>query len=150
MIALYMVVFCIGNSADNIRQKCLVLCSPPKCRAFIVILCIMLHNTKQKFSTKTLMAAKQAVGNLKDMIEEMNGALSVLTLIHENEESPFDTRTLDECSRLMETFHRLVMEQEAMLKHTQLMQISDTRANILYGRMQRSYAASKSKSVLKN
>ena len=100
------------------------------------------------------MAAKEAVGNLKDMIEEMNGALSVLTLIHENEESPFDTRTLDECSRLMETFqetfHRLVMEQEAMLKHTQLMQISDTRANILYGRMQRSYAASKSKSVLKN
>ena len=110
----------------------------------------MPNNTKQKFSTKTLMAAKQAVGNLKDMIEEMNGALSVLTLIHENEESPFDTRTLDECSRLMETFHRLVMEQEAMLKHTQLMQISDTRANILYGRMQRSYAASKSKSVLKN
>lgn len=110
----------------------------------------MLSKTDKKFSTKTLMAAKQAVGNLKDMIEEMNGALSVLTLIHENEESPFDTRTLDECSRLMETFHRLVMEQEAMLKHTQLMQISDTRANILYGRMQRSYAASKSKSVLKN
>lgn len=110
----------------------------------------MRNNTDKKFSTKTLMAAKEAVRNLQDMVEEMTGALSVLTLIHENEESPFDTRTLDECSRLMETFHRLVMEQEAMLKHTQLMQISDTRANILYGRMQRSYAASKSKSVLKN
>ena len=40
----------------------------------------MLHKSDKKFSTKTLMAAKEAVRNLQDMVEEMTGALSVLTL----------------------------------------------------------------------
>lgn len=132
MIALYMVVFCIGNSADNIRQKCLVLCSPPKCRAFIVILCIMLHNTKQKFSTKVLVEAKEVVRSLQEQTAEMTEALAVMDLMNDEGKVPFDREIIRECSQMMAVFNRLMFEQEAKLRHIQMMQIADARADRMY------------------
>ncbi len=150
MIALYMVVFCLGNSTDNSGRCMSVLGSPPKCRAFIVILSIMLSNTDKKFSTKTLMAAKDAVKELQEQALDMVGSLTMLDLMNDMTTGLFDKKTIQECFQMMATFNRLMHEQEARLRHLQSMQIADARARRQLGILEKEYAATKSKSVLKN
>ena len=57
---------------------------------------------------------------------------------------------IQECFQMMATFNRLMHEQEARLRHLQSMQIADARARRQLGILEKEYAATKSKSVLKN
>lgn len=145
-----MVFFCLGNSTDNSGRCMSVLCSTPKYRAFVVILSFMLHKTDKKFSTKTLMAAKDAVKELQEQALDMVGSLTMLDLMNDMTTGLFDKKTIQECFQMMATFNRLMHEQEARLRHLQSMQIADARARRQLGILEKEYAATKSKSVLKN
>ena len=110
----------------------------------------MRNNTDKKFSTKTLMAAKEAVRELQDMTAEMEGALAILDLMNSETDGLFEKGIIHECSEMMTVFNRLMHEQEARLRHLQSMQIADARARRQIGILEKEYATTKSKSVLKN
>ena len=128
-----------------------VLGSPPKYRAFIVILSFMLSKTDKKFSTKVLLTAKEAVRGLQEQTAEMEGALALLDLLNSETDGLFDKRIIRECSELMEVFNRLMHEQEALLRHMQMMQIADAKAQRQFTGFHKAYAASqKSNQTIKN
>lgn len=110
----------------------------------------MLNKTDKKFSTKTLMAAKDAVKELQEQALDMVGSLTMLDLMNDMTDGLFDKKTIQECFQMMATFNRLMHEQEARLRHLQSMQIADGRARRQLGILEKEYAASRSKSVLKN
>lgn len=110
----------------------------------------MLSKTDKKFSTKTLMAAKDAVKELQEQALDMVGSLTMLDLMNDMTTGLFDKKTIQECFQMMATFNRLMHEQEARLRHLQSMQIADARARRQLGILEKEYAATKSKSVLKN
>lgn len=109
-----------------------VLCSPPKYRAFIAIFSFMLHKTDKKFSTKVLVEAKEVVRSLQEQTAEMTEALAVMDLMNDEGKVPFDREIIRECSQMMAVFNRLMFEQEAKLRHIQMMQIADARADRMY------------------
>ena len=111
----------------------------------------MLHKTDKKFSTKTLMAAKEAVRELQDMTAEMEGALAILDLMNSETDGLFEKGIIHECSEMMTVFNRLMHEQEAKLRHMQMMQIVGAKAEREYGRWQKSIrSVSKPNNAFKN
>lgn len=111
----------------------------------------MLHKTDKKFSTKTLMAGKDAVKELQEQALDMVGSLTMLDLMNDMTTGLFDKRTIQECFQMMATFNRLMHEQEARLRHLQSMQIADARARRQLGILEKEYAASqKSNQTIKN
>ena len=110
----------------------------------------MLHKTDKKFSTSVLVEAKEVVRSLQEQTAEMEGALAVLDLMNDGGKGPFDKKIIHECSELMTVFNRLMHEQEAKLRHIQMMQIADAKAQQQFSRFQKAYAAVESKSVFKN
>ena len=116
----------------QIRQKCCCLYAPPKYRAFVVILSFMLNKTDKKFSTSVLVEAKEVVRSLQEQTAEMTEALAVMDLMNDEGKVPFDREIIRECSQMMAVFNRLMFEQEAKLRHIQMMQIADARADRMY------------------
>lgn len=110
----------------------------------------MPNKTDKKFSTRVLKEAKEVVRELQDRTSEMSCALSILDAMNNDTAGLFDRQIIHECSEMIGAINRLMYEQEAKLRHMQMMQISDTRAEFEYGRFKNMYAASKSKSVFKN
>ena len=109
----------------------------------------MPNNTKQKFSTKVLKEAKEVLRGLQEQTAEMEGALSLLSLMNDGTEGPFDRSIIRECSELITVFNRLMHEQEAKLRHMQMMQIAVSKAEREYGRFRQTCGA-QSKNVFKN
>lgn len=110
----------------------------------------MPNKTDKKFSTSVLVEAKEVVRSLQEQTAEMEGALAVLDLMNDGGKGPFDKKIIHECSELMTVFNRLMHEQEAKLRHIQMMQIADAKAQQQFCRFQKAYAAAESKSVFKN
>ena len=111
----------------------------------------MPNNTKQKFSTKVLKEAKEVLRGLQEQTAEMEGALSLLSLMNDGAEGPFDRSIIRECSELITVFNRLMHEQEAKLRHMQMMQIAVSKAEREYGRWQKSIrSVSKPNNAFKN
>ena len=106
--------------------------------------------TDKKFSTKVLLTAKEAVRGLQEQTAEMEGALALLDLLNSETDGLFDKRIIRECSELMTVFNRLMHEQEARLRHMQMMQIADEKAQRQFTGFRKAYAATESKSVFKN
>lgn len=109
----------------------------------------MPNKTDKKFSTKVLKEAKEVLRGLQEQTAEMEGALSLLSLMNDGAEGPFDRSILRECSELINVFNRLMHEQEAKLRHMQMMQIAVSKAEREYGRFRQTSAA-QSKNVFKN
>ena len=111
----------------------------------------MPNKTDKKFSTKVLLTAKEAVRGLQEQTAEMEGALALLDLLNSETDGLFDKRIIRECSELMEVFNRLMHEQEALLRHMQMMQIVGAKAEREYGRWQKSIrSVSKPNNAFKN
>ena len=111
----------------------------------------MPNKTVKKFSTKVLLTAKEAVRGLQEQTAEMEGALALLDLLNSETDGLFDKRIIHECSQLMEVFNRLMHEQEALLRHMQMMQIADAKAQRQFTGFNKAYAASqKSNQAIKN
>ena len=89
----------------------------------------MLHKTDKKFSTKVLVEAKEVVRSLQEQTAEMAEVLAVMDLMNDEGNVPFDRGIIRECSQLMEVFNRLMLEQEAKLRHIQMMQIAEAKAS---------------------
>lgn len=102
--------------------------SPPKCRAFIVICCIMLtnHNTT---SLKGLRACKEALNTLIQETAGLAAEFDILKTAAADNGIDIDGSALEECSQMLSVMNRLMCHQLSDLKHRQMMRLSEEVAS---------------------
>lgn len=87
-----------------------------------------MNYTHNNVSAKALRAAKGYLGELIETAAGFAASFDAMRRISEDNGCPLDSQIMEECESLMTTMNRLLYEQESLLKHRQMMQISYLKA----------------------
>ncbi len=101
----------------------------------------MLTTNNTNISTKALRAAKEALANAIEGTATLAGIFSSLRMFSEDGTCPLDSRIMSDCDSMMTVMNRLLYEQDSKLKHLQMMQIAERKAEQLVARSKASSGA---------
>lgn len=85
--------------------------------------------TNNPISTKTLIAAKESLGELINGTAECVGVFKALQQVAEETGMPLDGQLMNECEQMFISINRLLYEQQSKLRHLQMMQIAAEKAS---------------------
>lgn len=125
--------------------RCRIVEHPVK--AGFLIFYVMLYNENKRFSAKALKTTISMIQDLTEASAEVSAIFHTYQVMVEETGMPVDPQIMEECAQIFQTVSRMLLREQADLKHQLQMQSSMKRSDECIKGFRQSMAARKAANV---